>query len=289
MRTLRYPLMAACVVALIGGCGKPDGPATPSKPADKPQPVVGAPTVPTAAGEDLKASAITAATVFLKTVQEGKATSASLAPAFKKVIAPAELDADKAAGYSESGVREWLARLKWEGGSIAVAINHATADFAIAKTPYSQGEKDGSANIYIWLVRQESQWLVGEMLIDHVFGKFDIPDGEAAATTFAVRSFADGLIQKNLPKLESRMTKALKAKLAPPRFPADDAQGYSSSALKTAFAELSAGRVAVPKVELKGNAATLEVFAGDARKTIDVKLVPGATPGEFLIDDLQQK
>ena len=97
MHTLR---LSVATLLLLGslGCGKKETPA-PTTPDSKKN-SSGTPTLPVAvvgSGEST-AAAQKAANEFVKAVQEGKATSASLTAAFKKVIAPPELEADKAAG-----------------------------------------------------------------------------------------------------------------------------------------------------------------------------------------------
>lgn len=273
MHTIRLSVALLLLLGTIG-CGKKDSTQA-SNPKDS--------TVPTAPSGESSAASLSAAK-FVKAVQDGKATSAMLTPAFKKVIAPPELESDKAAGYSESGVRTWLSGLKEQSGDKDMVLKHSTSDLAIAKSHYSGAAQDGPANTYLWLVRSGSSWLIQDVVIDYVFSEFAIPDGEQAATQFAAWSFADAVAKKNISKAEARMTKALKAKLAPPLFDSDKEQGYSSTKLKSALEDLFPGVRRVVKIESSLLAGKFFLTV-DGSKTIGFKL----TPGEFLIDELQQK
>ena len=287
MPPIRSSVAFAVLLFASVGCGKKDG-AAPTTKASSAEvgPIV--PTPPSAAiVGDSGAAPLKTATEFLKAVQEGKATSASLTPAFKKVIAPWELEADKAAGYSESGVRDWFARIKDRIGTTGCVLIHSTPEYAIAKASMTTGPSHGPANTYLHLVRSGAAWSIEDVLIDYVFGEFAIPDGERAAPSFAAWSFADAQVNKKIVKAEARMSKSLKAMLAPPLFDTDAGQGYSSSKLKSALEELFPNPHAVTKIEVSGVTGKYELRG--AKKTFDFKLVSGPTPGSFLIDDLQQK
>lgn len=287
MHTIRLSVALALLLGSLG-CGKKDGPATTKDSKVEMLEPKTSPSSATLPPVDA-APALAAAKNLLKAIQEGKATSANFTQSFKSAIAPPELGADRAEGFAESGVRQWLGQLKWEGGTTAATLKFANADYAIVKTPYSQGEKDGSANVYIWILRQGSEWIIADLLIDQVFGQFNIPDGEQAGPAFAAWSFSQAVREKSMPKVEARLTRALKAKLAPPNFDEDKVQGYSSSSLKSAFSELFATPLGISSVELTGAAAKVNVTTGGVKKILEIKLVPGASSGEFLIDDYQQK
>jgi hypothetical protein len=277
--------VAFAVLLLAGfGCGKKES-AAPTTKESKPAEPTGTPTLPTAAANtgDSGAAALKAATDFLKAVQEGKATSASLTPAFKKAIAPPELEADKAVGYSESGVQAWLTTAKATATSDGLKIEAATADFAFASAGGVKGKT------YLRLLRVAGDWLIDYAISGAAAANATLPGGEQAGPAFAASAFADALIVKNFTAVEALLTKAARAKLAPPLFETDKEQGYSRSKLQSALGDLLSGQLTVASLSFGPGSAKIELSAAGVKKSLDLKLVSGPTPGSFLIDDLQQK
>ena len=267
MHTIRLSVALLLLSGTVG-CGKNDS--TPSNPKDA--------AVPTAASGESNAAALGAAK-FLKAVQDGKATSDMLAPAFKKVIAPAELDADKAAGFSESGVRSWLADAKATAKTDDLKVDVMAADYAVLSTP-----KNASGRTVLRLVKSGTVWLV-------TYAKFgvkssaDVVTAAHAATVF----FEEAIIAGNKSEIEAMLSKAAKAKLAAPGFDEDKPQGFSRSRLNSALADLfPAGFKVVGVSSAKdGLSSVLKIADGSKNRVLELKLAPGTSPGEFLIDDIQ--
>ena len=268
------------------GCGKKD--AAPTTKDSKPKDLTGTPSLPTTArntGES-SAAALKAATEFVKAVQEGKATSAMLTTAFKKVIAPPELDADKAAGYSEHGVRAWLDPAKAGADADGLKVDIATADYAVLSTAAGKPNR-----MFLRLAKTGGVWIV-----EHVRFKAKSTVGIASvgntpAATLATAFFIEAALADNKAEMEAILTKAAKGKIAPPLFDGDKPQGYSRSKLNSALSELVPPGIVFEGLaqEQAGLKAAVTFAVGGKNRVLELKLVPGATPGEFLIDDVQQK
>lgn len=277
---------AACLLAGVG-CGKKEV-AAPTTKETKPNDT-GTPTLPTAAGvntDEAKATAMKAAAEFLKAVQEGKATTASLTVAFKKVIAPPELEADKALGYSKSSVQGWFSAGKATAVSDGLKVDFATSDYALVSTAAKPGRT------YLRLVKVNAVLLIDYAIFGTIAADYPLPAGDVAARHFVAIAFAAALIGKKFDAVDALLSTSEKGKLAPPLFEADKEQGYSRSKLQSAFADLFASKLQLTGLGgsgLPGN-MNLQLYVSESKTYfINLKLIPGTTPGEFLIDDYQQK
>ena len=282
MDTIR--LSVALILLLVSlGCGKKD--AAPATKESKPKDSSGTPTLPTSLANTgaSSAAALKAATEFVKSVQDGKATSALLTPELKRLIAPPELDADKAVGFSEHNIQSWLISAKAIVSTGDAKTDFATSDYAIV----SMAGKPGTSRLR--MLRRENTWLVDMALLNNMTPNFPMPSGDAAGPAFGALAFASALQGGNLNQVEWHLSKAVKAKIAPPLFDSDKDRGYSQSKLKSALNDLFGFPVEIAKFAVSGTSASFEVKGTGPKKMIEFKLVPGSTPGEFLIDDLQQK
>ena len=290
MSSIRFASCAGILLASLG-CGKNDNPGTQAtKPArGVAQTETTALSIPSAGSTP--APALQSAKDFLKAVQEGKATSASLTTAFKKVIAPPELDADKAAGYSESGVQAWLGRAKTRIGTHDLKVGYATADFALASAEYRTEFKARGlpGTTYLRLVRSGTAWAIDHAIIGTKDTKFPLPANDQAPRTFAAIAFAEALMAKDMVALENLLSKSAKAKLAPPLFDIDKEQGYSKSNLKSAVEKMYPSMPVFTGLDAGGEAIKVDFNLNGAIKNLILKLIAGTSPGEFLIDDYQQK
>jgi len=280
MRPIRIAFFAVAAAILITGigCGKKDSAPTTkdSKPKDSPT----LPTTPANTGES-NGAALKAATDFVKAVQDGKATSASLSLAFKKIIAPAELDADKAVGFSESGAQAWLSAAKATAKAEGLKVDLATADYAILS---SVGNKPG--RVFLRLAKVGTSWLV-----DHARFNARSTIEVASAATLAAALFVEAVLAGDTPEIEALLSKTAKGKLAPPRFDDDKVQGFDRLNLRSSLADLFPAGLGFANVsqENAGLKATVTFTVAGANRIFVLTLAAGATPGEFLVDDLQQK
>ena len=285
MHTIR---LSVALALLLGGfgCGKND-----SAPTDKQGKPKDTPSLPVTAANSDSNAALKAAQDFVKAVQDGKASSAGLTPAFKKVIAPAELDADKATGFSESGVQAWLDTAKTRIGSHDLKVAYATADFALASADYRTEElpRIPPGKTYLRLIRSNTVWLIDYAIIGRTRTTFPLPVDGQAAPTFAAIAFTEAMLTRNSAGVEQLFSKSAKAKLAPPLFDTDKEQGYSKSKLKSAVADLLPGRPIFTGLVVAASSIKIELNLDGAKKELELRMIPGATPGEFLIDDYQQK
>jgi len=284
-----FKLSIAFAVLLFAslGCGKKDS-AAPTTKESKPADPTGTPTLPTTATNtgDSGAEALKAATDFLKAVQEGKATSASLTPGFKRVIAPPELEADKAPGYSESGVQAWLTAAKAVANADGLKVDLATPDYAVLSTPV-----DKPVRAFVRMVKAGTGWAVDHARLN-AKSKADIAFvGNTPAAALATIFFVEAALAGNKAELETLLSKTAKGKIAPPLFEEDKAAGYSRIGLNSALGALfPEGTTFVGLTqEQAGMKALVTLASGDKNRSWELKLAPGAGPGEFLIDDLQQK
>ena len=278
------PLRLSAVLLLLAfalGCGKKDSAAPTTKDSKKDS--IGTPTQPTSGGDpaiDTKAP-LAAAQAFLKAP-----SGAALAPAFKARIAPAELDADNAAGYSESGVRDWLASLGTavQLGELRILSARGPAVLFAGRFAGNQ-PPESSATTFLQVSFVNSLWLVNEFCTYFVNGKnaeLRHEDAERAAVAFA---FANAILAKKPSQVEALLSPSLKAKLAPPLFDSDKAAGYNSGNLQSALLEYKPLFNKNPAFEWAGATA---LFAAADNK-IELAFTAGPSQGLYLINDIRKK
>ncbi len=272
MHTIRLSVALLLLLGTIG-CGKKDSTQA-SNPKDS--------TVPTAPSGESSAASLSAAK-FVKAVQDGKATSDMLTPAFKKVIAPPELESDKAAGYSESGVRTWLDSAKASVGTEDSKFVSLTDEYAFAEGTAKAGKT------FLRLMFVDKKWLVDYVVFSGPTAK-SLRGGQTSQF-FATLAFAEAIAAKNTVLIEALLTKTAKAKIAPPLFDEDKVQGFNRAKLKAAIDDLFSGKIAIENVNSDSNSGTIMATFRGGMQSIQVTLVTGR-PGEFLIDSFvvsQQK
>lgn len=270
MCTIRLSIPLFLLLGTIG-CGKKD-----STPSSNPKDA----TVPMTPSGESGAGAL-GATKFVKAVQDGKATSDLLTLAFKKVIASPELESDKAAGFSELGVQSWFASAKATAKADDLKVDFAAADYALVSTT---GTKPG--RVLIRMVKAGSSWLV-----DHARFNAQHNVNAVAAANLATGFFVEAVLAGSKFEIEALLSKGAKAKLAAPVFEEDKAQGFSRSRLNSTLADLfPAGTTFVSVAQDNGSLKALVTLAvAGKNRVLELKLAPGLAPGEFLVDDLQQK
>ena len=280
MLSLRFTALAL----LAGlGCGKKDAPA-PTAQETKPN----AETIATKVSDSYpaKMDSLKAGTAFVTAVRDGKATPANLSPAFKALIAPPELDADKATGYSELGLRVWLDAAKATANPDGLKVDLAAADYAILSNP---GSKSG--RIYLMLLKTAGGWVVEQARFNGRSGLDIAYVGSTPGATLATILFIEAALAGSKPEIEALLSKSAKGKLAPPVFPDEIPQGYSRSKLNSALADAFPAGIAYAGIAQDNAAmkASITFALAGKNREVEIKIAPGTGPGEFLVDDVQQK
>ena len=280
MRSMRFTALAL----LAGlGCGKKDAPAPTAK-ETKPN----TETIATKVSDSYlaKEEALKAGTAFVTAVRDGKTAPASLSPACKALIAPPELDADKVAGYSEHGLRVWLDAAKASASPDGLKVDLATADYAILSNP---GSKSG--RVYLRLVKTAGVWVVEQARFNGRSGLDIAFVGSTPGATLATILFVEAALAGSKSELEALLSKSAKGKLAPPVFPDEIPQGFSRSKLNSALADAFPAGIAYVGIAQDNAAmkAAITFAVAGKNRVVDVKIAPGTGPGEFLVDNVQQK
>lgn len=252
------------VFGLVVGCGAP------------PQPSAGGGKGGTAASagkyDGFNDKTKTAAADFLKAVRDGKATPAQLTPEFKKVYAPAELEAEKAQGYSDTAATQLLKLAATEVGDDPKLVS-ADGQFALFAAKGKAGERT--------LLRVAADGKIDWLGV----GPKNLPDspfkGDADAAQFAAMAFLDAALTRKFHLAEGLMSEAGRAKLG-----ASVIDGkYNFGAFKNKLEELFGGAT-----QYTVTAATKDtVTATFGGKTATVKLTAGRSAADVKVDQIEVK
>lgn len=238
-----------------GGAGKPSSEAAPSTDA-------------------FVSKARTFALDFLKAVKAGKGDPAQLSVPFKKVYAPAELEVEKAQGYSDTA----------SGQLLKLAATEVGDDMSIAST-------DGRVVLFVAKGKTGEHTLIrvvddGGMKIDWLGISpknlsIDLVKGDGTAAQFAAMTFVDAVLTRKFHLAEAALTESARAKLG-----ASVLDGkYNFGALKTKLEELIGGAATYTI-----SAATKDtVTATIGGKTVTLKLIAGRSPAEMKVDQVEVK
>lgn len=310
--TLRRAGLALLAVALglaaLPGCGsstpskgedpkdeKKDGPAPAPKPDDKKGAGPSAPVEPKTTLGPVEPAADKAATAFLTDLGHGRVKADALSPALLDAAGkPWEFDDERANKLSPKAAEQWL-RAVGEGRTFTPSLDRKQAGDVV----YFRGGLLPAGGYSLRMVKLGGAWKVDWLSLSSA----ELKPGAAAATAdealqdFAASAFAEVLadgtaMQPPLrtPILARGMVPALRAAWAPPRTD-DPARGY----------DYSPGRMVIKATEYGGGTSALSVTkAGDATftvaltkpagtKTVTVKLVKGAAPGEWLVSEVSEK
>ncbi|MGL6074922.1 MAG: hypothetical protein ACRC8S_12240 [Fimbriiglobus sp.] len=162
---------------------------------------------------------------FLKDVKAGKAKPAALSMAFKKFIAPATKDADKAQGYSDWSAEAWLADLATKVGT--EKIKTATANGVQYVTV--PGPNATTGRTVLTVVTEGGSPKVNHLHIAPVGSDYDFTSEPTAG--FTAVAFLDAVMAGEIKTAEKFLSAATKAKLAPPLDDGDKAQGFNAGML----------------------------------------------------------
>jgi hypothetical protein len=155
-----------------------------------------------------------AADGFLKDLADGKTTPDQLTAQFREEIAPPTTDEEKKMGFSESTVRDWLARFK--GASFVVRDADSFGD-AIVLRGRAQGPGPAEA-FTLRMVKGPNGFLCDWLHRSGIMGfEIKVPtDPDLAAAQDVLRNFLDLLLGGDHRQVHALMTLEWKKKLAPP-------------------------------------------------------------------------
>ena len=142
---------------------------------------------------------------------------------------------------------------------------------------------------YLRMVRYDKTWLIDYAIVGSAMPFFAIPNSDQSAIAFAALAFGEALSVRNDSATEALLTKGAKAKLAPPLFDTDKEQGYSKSKLKSSLSYLFPMNPILKGLSVTGNTAKMEVQVEGGSGPLSYKLIPGTTPGEYLVDEFPLK
>ena len=273
MKSVHAALLFASAAAIVG-CGSkttPTGTTAPTAGVSATGPV--AVTTVAAISGQADAATLAKAGEFAKELQAGKLKAALLTPAFKKLIAPATTEADKAQGYSDWGAESWLA--EHAKGASAEQAKGLMLD---ANTTLVTA-RSAAGRTLMRLVKSGSGFLIDWIDVTTAVGEFDF--SQAPAPAFAAVAFLDALLTKQAKLAESLLAPAGAKKIAPPLDDADGKRGYNAGILGIKLNNFRGSSVGADKLALAKDgvayALTGELTgAGEARRfTIKLTIVNG--------------
>lgn len=278
MKSVYSALMFAMLTAVLG-CGSKTTPSGASAPSAAAVSLTGpGATTTVAASGPADAATLAKAGEYARDLQAGKLKAAMLTPAFKKLIAPATTEADKAQGWSDWGAESWLtehAKGATADGVKGLAID-ANTTLVTAKSP--------AGRMLMRLVKSGSTQLVDWIDVTTSVGEFDF--SQAPAPAFTAVAFLDALLTKQTKLAESLVSPNGAKKIAPPLDEADAKRGFNAGILGIKFSNFRGGATGAEKLALAkdgaGYALAGELTGEEVRKfTIKISLVNGS----WLVDE----
>jgi hypothetical protein len=236
------------------------------------------------------------AVAFLKALGEGTAKADRLSAAFVKMVGlPAQLDSDKAKGYSASEAESWLKRVGSDA-VFALPSGFARADTAVLRGPFQAPDRVGG--YYLRLVNEGGAWKVDFLGLSSVPSAPDAGSGgpDIENQRFAATAVAALLCDKNAMPRDNRaqalaagLTPALRKQWAPP-LGSDPSQGfdYNRGALLLKAGEFGNGAESFALIaQPTAGEFRLEITkAGGAKTAYNVKLAKGTAPGQWLVESV---
>lgn len=264
------PGLLAVALGFAVGCGAPPQPS-----ADGGGKSGGSGTQPSLKVDAYVSQARTFAADFLKAVKAGKGDPAQLSVAFKKVYAPAELEAEKPQGFSDTAAAQLLKLAATEMGD----------DLTIVST-------DGRVALFVARGKAGERTLVrvaddSGLKIDWLgISPKNLPESKFAkaggdAAQFAAMAFLDAALTRKFHLAEGLLSDAGRSNLG--RSVIDGK--YDFGALTHKLAELFGGAT-----QYTVTAATKDtVTANVGGKTATVKLSAGRSPADMKVDAVEVK
>jgi hypothetical protein len=162
---------------------------------------------------------------FLKSVKAGKAKASDLTADFKKLIAPATTDADKAVGYSDWAAEAWLADLATKVNTDKLTtVNAGTTSYIT--TPKLNGETGRTVMV---VVMEAGKPKVDGLHIAALTSEYNLAIEPVAAYTAV--AFLDSVLTGQTKLTQKLLSPSAKLRVAPPLDDLDKAQGFNAGIL----------------------------------------------------------
>lgn len=284
MRPTRTVLPALLVAVLLSGCGGGDPTPAPTSEKDKgtgkPDKTDKTGTTPPANVKEVEAAAKSFATTFLTAVRDKKATPDQLTPEFKKVFAPAGMEAEKAQGYSDTVATAELSFLAGEVGAddVTVVGNADGSAFAVGKN------KANGSRTLLRVVKVGADLKVDWLSV----GPSGVPDatltGENAPAQFAAQALLDAVNRNKTTLAPALLTDAARSKYGESVI----TKAFDAGALRDNLRVLL-GFDKYAVTAASNGSVTVELAFAAGKKTGTLKAVKGPRPGEWLVDSIEVK
>jgi len=228
--------------------------------------------------DDAKSGAVKFAAAFVKSVREGSANPAQLSVPFKKIFAPAELEADKPLGYSDAVA---VQNLKLLAKSIGIGEPTVAAVSANAAFLVSTNEVGGRTMLRL---TKGSDWLIDGLSVSPGADKTVILKGDDAPAQYAVQAFIDAVQNRRYLQAEAMLTDGAKKTLGKGTF----GDGFDRGALVNKFDELLGYVDEYSLVGSSATGATVEVKTIGVKKTLQFKTAARSdVPATHEIDGIE--
>lgn len=299
-RSIAALTLAVGVFLALPGCGpKPQPNKGDKKDKDKkdnttPNPIVDSnPTLKNPEKIDTTTGAGKDAIDFLTAVGSGTAKANQLSTGFVKAIGlPAELPSEKEKGYSPDAAESWLRKVGVKlTGMGPMSESSRAGDVAVFRGMFTGGTYS------LRMVKEGDTWKADWLSMSSVnasVATVRTPSGDDLLRDFAAAAVAAAICDKDAMPSDQRigviaagMTPALRKSLADP-FDGDKAKGYdySPAKLSVKVAEIGSGAESVVVSAASDGAVKVEITKAGAKAVYSMKLVKGATPGQWLVDSI---
>jgi hypothetical protein len=217
-----------------------------------------------------------------------------ISPTFLKVIGkPLLSEADKKAGYSSETAQAWLRR----AGSAMNGVGPPTGYGSPSAAVFVGTSIGGGPRFLLRMVQTDGGWKAAWFEL----GTVKTPDVNTTSTDgpyqdFAVLAFLDALTGNASSKedrtalLGGLLSAKLKTVWAEP-FQQDKDRGsdYSAKLLAEHLDKLGGASTGFTRTPIEGDTAKIELMKGEAKTIYTLKLVKGAAPGEWLVDEFTKQ
>ncbi|MBA4192202.1 MAG: hypothetical protein C0467_29885 [Planctomycetaceae bacterium] len=247
---------------------------------------------------DTKAGVGKDAVDFLSAVGAQAAKASQLSSGFVKLIGlPVVFDSDKAKGYSSDSAEAWLRAVGAKfSGMGPMAESSQAGDVAVFRGNFTGG------TYFLRMVREGDGWKVDWLSLSSVASTSGtVTVGGVAATAdamlqvFAASAIVGAICDKDAMPHDQRiaavaagLTPALRKSWATP-FDGDKAKGYdySPGQLGLKMGEIGTGAESVSVLPAGDSTFKVEVTkSGGAKATYTLKLVKGASLGQWLVESI---
>ena len=216
-----------------------------------------------------------------------------ITPAFLKIIGkPLLSDADKKHGYSDGAASNWLRHVGTQLVGIGLPTGYGSPNAAVFVGSWG----NGAGRFLIRMVFAEG-WKIDWVSLGTIKAPAQKPTStEGSYQDFAVLAFHDALTgnatsrDDRVALLGGATSPKLKNAWAEP-FEGDKTRGYDFNATKLGLKldELGMGVTGFSRTSDGVDSFRVELMKGEAKTAYTLKLVKGATPGEWLVDEFTKQ